>query len=368
MKLPFYHVTIRWRDIWRSLSFEKPKEKLQTNLENYFNSKNIVLLASARQGIFYALQSLSLGPADEVMVPAFICSVVPEAVIRAGAKPVFCPRQQDGFAMDIAALEQLLSPKTRAVIATHTFGLPAHISELAAFCKKHQLVLIEDCVHSFGATYDKKLVGTFGDFAVFSFGVSKSFGGVGGGFMYCASQDNFQKIEKLHSLAKQYSPIKKYFEVIAMKLVFNLYGYWLLGSLAQKYAGYNGEKKDDQEYESLISTLEATIALNKLERYQKDMETRNANAVVYQQKLSQFFYFVTIPQNVIPAYPFLPVFASNEVFHFLKKHDMPVMRMDFKGFEKKEYDGYFLLPLNYSLQTIEQIADNIRQLLSLNHL
>ena len=382
LKLPFYNPQITFKDVIGSFFLKNPKEKLENQLQNYFNSVNILLLKSGRQGIKFILESLNLTEKDEVIVPSFICSVVPHAVIKARATPVFCGPEKDGFNIDIETAKKLITSKTKVIIVPHLFGIPTKIDEWVKLCKKNNLFLIEDCAHSFGAKYKEKLLGTFGDFAIFSFGISKNFGGLGGGFLYCRDKENFQKIKKITSKTKRKNfSFKKYFEFCLIPLIFNRYFYWLFSNFIEKYARIKRDKESDKEFTSSLSNLEAKVAFLKLRRYEKNRKKRNRNTFIYQKELKDFFSFPIISTNSLPTYPYFPVLASQEVFNILSIQNIPVQRIGFgelnkdRQFESFKFNNpnekeiqkkYFLLPLNYPSKDIRLIAQQIKEIL-INH-
>lgn len=361
LKLPFYNPKITIKDLISSFFLKSPQKELTSDLQNYFNSENILLLKSARQGIKFILEGLNLKEKDEVIVPSFICSVVPEAVIRAGARPVFCDVEKNGLNMDAELAEKLISPWTKAIIVAHIFGIPVQIEKFIKLAKDNNLILIEDCAQAFGAKYKGKALGTFGDFGVFSFGISKNFGGLGGGFLYSQNKENFQKVKKyVLKTEKSLFSFKKYFEFFLIPLVFNRYFYWLFNNFVEKYAKIRREEGNNKEFSSSISNLEAKIALQKLKHYDKNKQERNKNAFIYQQELKNLFSFPKIPDNSEPALTSFPVLASRGIFEILKTKNIPVRKLDF---DREVQKNYFLLPLNYSSNKIKQIVNQIKKVL-----
>jgi dTDP-4-amino-4,6-dideoxygalactose transaminase len=109
-----------------------------------------------------------LGPGDEVLVPAYVCKVVPEAVLGYGAKVVFYRVDRD-CRPDLADVEKRLSSRTRMLVAVHFFGFPQPIAPLQQFCRQRNLFLLEDCCHVLRSEPEGVPLGSFGDASVFSF-------------------------------------------------------------------------------------------------------------------------------------------------------------------------------------------------------
>ncbi len=137
---------------------------------------------SARSGLFAVLQAMGLAPDDEVLLQAFTCVAVPNAIRWSGARPVYVDMDPRTYNIDPVDLTRKTTERSRAVIVQHTFGIPCDLDAVPEVASRHGLTLIEDCAHALGATHDGREVGTFGDAAVFSLGrdkvISSVFGGV----------------------------------------------------------------------------------------------------------------------------------------------------------------------------------------------
>ena len=147
---------------------------------DYFGASEVISFNAGRSALLAILESLNLGAGNEVMLQAFTCVAVPNSVIWSHLKPIFIDIDES-LNIDVYDAEKKISAKTKVLIVQHTFGTPADMDKIVAFCKKHNLILIEDLAHSLGATYKNKLVGTFGDAAFFSFGRDKIISSVFGG-------------------------------------------------------------------------------------------------------------------------------------------------------------------------------------------
>lgn len=115
------------------------------------------------------LRSRRLVPGDEVITCATGFPTTVNPAILWGMTPVFLDVELETYNIDVQALEAALSPRTRAVMIAHTLGNPFNLDAVVAFCKKHDLYLIEDCCDALGATYHGRHVGTFGDVGTLSF-------------------------------------------------------------------------------------------------------------------------------------------------------------------------------------------------------
>lgn len=128
-----------------------------------------IAVTSCTSGLHLSLAALDIRPGDEVIVPAFTWISTANVVEHLGATVVFCDIDLTSFNIDVEKIEQLITPKTKAIIPVHLFGLSANMKAIVELASKYDLYLIEDAACGFGATYGGKHVGGAGDTGVFSF-------------------------------------------------------------------------------------------------------------------------------------------------------------------------------------------------------
>jgi dTDP-4-amino-4,6-dideoxygalactose transaminase len=165
-----------WR--WRRGETE---QQLNTQLHAYFGTEHIWAVNSGRTALLLLLRSLKLSTNDEVLLQAFTCNAVCNPIQWSGAKPVYVDIDAQTLNMSVIDLAKKITPRSKVIIIQHTFGQPADLTPLLDLAKQHQLIVIEDCAHALGARYQNRLVGTFGDAAIFSFGRDKVISSVYGG-------------------------------------------------------------------------------------------------------------------------------------------------------------------------------------------
>ncbi|HJU43098.1 MAG TPA: DegT/DnrJ/EryC1/StrS family aminotransferase [Vicinamibacterales bacterium] len=145
-------------------------------------TKRFEEIVAARQGVKHALATtsctsalhlatlaLGLGPGDEVLVPAFTWITSANCAEYVGATPVFVDVSLDTFNLDPNALAAAVTPRTRAIVAVHLFGLAAPMDEVCAVARKHRLATIEDAACAIGSSYKGRPVGGIGEIGCFSF-------------------------------------------------------------------------------------------------------------------------------------------------------------------------------------------------------
>jgi 8-amino-3,8-dideoxy-alpha-D-manno-octulosonate transaminase len=131
------------------------------------------LCSNGTAALCIALAASGIGAGDEVIVPPFTFIATIEAVLAAGAVPVFS-EIDDTLCMDPESIESVITPRTKAVLPVHMCGAMAHIEEIKTVCLKKGLVLIEDACQSMGGTFNGKSLGTFGQMGCFSFDAVKT--------------------------------------------------------------------------------------------------------------------------------------------------------------------------------------------------
>jgi len=197
----------------------KEIEELENEFKNYLGVKYAISFNSGRSALMAILNSLGLEKGSEVLLQAFTCNAAANPIIWAGLKPVYVDCNEKTFNIDIEDLKRKITPKSKAVMVQHTFGLPAEMDEILEICQEgeedkssssplaeargNNLILIEDCAHSLGATYGGKKVGTFGKVAFFSFSRDKVISSVYGG-MAVTDDDNLAGIIKKNRLSAEF--------------------------------------------------------------------------------------------------------------------------------------------------------------------
>jgi len=169
------YITDSALDAWFTTG--KFNAEFERKLANYINIRTAITVnsgSSANLVAFSVLTSKELGeeaikPGDEVITVAASFPTTVNPIIQYGAIPVFLDVTIPYYEIDVTHLEAALSPKTKAVVIAHTMGNVFNLDAITAFCKKHDLWLMEDCCDALGATYNGKHVGTFGDIATLSF-------------------------------------------------------------------------------------------------------------------------------------------------------------------------------------------------------
>jgi len=152
---------------------------LETEIANLCGVAHGVGLASGTDALILALRACGVRAGDEVLVPSFTFVATGSAVSALGAKPVFADIRPETYNLDPAELERRVTPRTRAIVVVHLYGLAADMDPILAFAKARKLPVIEDNAQAIGASYKGRRTGSLGDAACISFYPTKNLGAYG---------------------------------------------------------------------------------------------------------------------------------------------------------------------------------------------
>jgi dTDP-4-amino-4,6-dideoxygalactose transaminase len=172
-----------------------------------FHAKHAVGCASGTDALILALMAAGIGAGDEVITTPFSFIATAGSIAFVGATPVFVDIDPTTFNIDPEKIEAAITPKTRAIMPVHLFGLPADLDPILALGKKRKLLVIEDAAQAIGSRYNDRFIGTFGDFGCFSFFPSKNLGGAGeGGLINTGDPEMAERLKMLrvHGSKKKY--------------------------------------------------------------------------------------------------------------------------------------------------------------------
>lgn len=165
----FTHPQLKF-NIKNLLLFFKPisLKKLKIKLANFFPNKNIVFTDSGRSAFQLAIENLNLQD-SEILIPAYICDIFGPILKHYNIKPIYLDIDLKTFNLDLKSFNKdKITPKTKSILVCHTYGLPNDMTKITEFAQKYNLKIIEDCAHAFGAQFNDKYLGNFGDCAFFS--------------------------------------------------------------------------------------------------------------------------------------------------------------------------------------------------------
>jgi len=223
-------------------------EKFENAFKKYCATEYAVACSSGTAALHLALAGLGIKEGDEVIIPTFTMIATANAVTYLGARPIFVDADPFTWNMDTNKIEKKITKRTKAIIAVHTYGLPADMDKILSIAKKYKLFVVEDAAEAHGAEYKGKKIGGIGDIACFSFYANKIITTGEGGMV---TTDNKKIAQKVKILRDHTFSEERHF--------------W------HKYLGYNYR----------MTNLQAAIGLAQTERFKTFVEIRIKNARYY---------------------------------------------------------------------------------------
>jgi len=190
----------------------------EKELAAWFGRQHCVLLANATAGLMLAMDSLGVGPGDEVLVPAHTAFPTIEAIFQTGATPVFLDIDES-YCLDPSWLEPRITARTKAIVPVHLYGHPCDLDAIGDVARRHGLLVLEDCAQAQGAEFRDRKVGRYGVAGVCSFYPSKNLPTLGDGGAVVTDDEGLAR--KLRMLRDHGRKEKLTHDVVGWNLRFN---------------------------------------------------------------------------------------------------------------------------------------------------
>jgi perosamine synthetase len=253
------------------LSLGDKLPQFEADFASYLRAPHAVAVSSGTAALHLAIRALGIGEGDEVILPSFAFIAVANAVRYERAVPIFVDIDSRTLNLDPCRIEKAITPRTRAILVVHTFGVPAAINEILQIAQHHKLFLIEDACEALGAELDGKKVGTFGDIGVFGFYPNKQITTAEGGIAITQNAQIAARIRALRNHGR--------------------------GSSGERFA--HGELG----YNYRLSELHCALGIEQLKRIDAILQRREAVARGYHRRLGALtsveFPLVEIPRGRI---------------------------------------------------------------------
>ena len=185
--------------------------ELEREIANYCDARHAIGCNSGTDALIIALQALDIGEGDEVITTPFSFFATASSICRAGATPVFVDIDPETFNLDPRAVEEAITPRTRAIMPVHLFGQCCDMDALWRIAQKYELEIVEDACQAIGAEFQGRRTGVLGSVGCFSFFPTKNLGGAGdGGMMTTDDPDLAQRLKclRVHGDVGQYEHIE----------------------------------------------------------------------------------------------------------------------------------------------------------------
>lgn len=235
--------------------------KVYEKFRELLGIEHMLLTTSGTTALEMASLLIDLEPGDEVIVPSFTFSSTANAFMLRRAKPVFCDVRKDTMNIDETKIEELITPKAKAIYTVDYAGVPAEADTILEIAKRHHLFVIEDAAQAVGSTYKGRQAGTLGDFGCFSFHETKNYSmGEGGGLVL----GDVKFLDRAEIIREKGTNRRQ-----------------VLRGMVDKYTWY------DIGSSFLPSDVLAAMLYAQLERYDEIMTKRKRVWNIYQQEMSR---------------------------------------------------------------------------------
>jgi len=188
--------------------------EFEKNIAAYLNCKHAIGCASGTDALQVAMMAVGIKPGDEIITTPFTFVATTETIALLGAKPVYADIEEKTFNIDVNKIEELITPRTKAIMPVHLYGQPAEMDTIMDIAKKHGLYVIEDAAQALGAQYKGKHVCTIGHISCISFYPSKNLGAFGDAGML--TTDNDELAQKIRMITSHGSKRKYYHEILGV--------------------------------------------------------------------------------------------------------------------------------------------------------
>jgi len=303
-----------------------PVEQYQAEFARWNGSRHAFAVMGGRVALSACLHALNLAPGDEVILPGYTCVVVPNALKYAGLTPVYCDIELETYGLDAGVVEATITPRTRAIILHHLYGLVCRDYEaILKLAARHGLAVIEDCAHATGAEYRGTKVGNRGTVAFYSSEQTKVFNTVQGGVAVTNDDALAERMRQYWERAPY--PTEGHVQKLLQNVLLQYYGFkhrqrWWLGDLMDLIYGESrfvsttpeelqGLQPDD--YGCRMPAPIAALGLNqmrKLDRYnaQRRETARRWDAWCREQG----YQSATVVPSSLPVFLRYPVMVESE--------------------------------------------------------
>ncbi len=238
-------------------------EKLEINILKFFKKhKAVVAVSDLSNAMFLLLKVCNIKKNDEILVASFNCLSSTTSIVNIGAKPVWVDLNKDYPEMSLSDCEKKVNKKTKALILYHVAGYPSETSKFKNFCKKKNLIFIEDINNSFGSEIDGIHVGDNSDYSILSFYPNRQLASINGAAIVCSNHKTASKLKRL----------RKY------------------GIDKNKFRNKNGEINENFHLKELgyffeMPDVNAAILNYRLKYFKKNLKKIKENVNLYKTKL-----------------------------------------------------------------------------------
>lgn len=289
---------LSWKEIGTlfKLNFSNDTLNFEQTFAQLMGQRNAVFFPYGRTALYFLLEAMSIR-GKEIICPAYTCVVVPHAIVATGNEPVFVDSHPQSFNLDWNQVEEATSEKTAAVIPTSVFGYPINLDSLKSYRQRHpEIIILQDCAHSYAASWKDSPVQREGHAAFFGSNVSKIITSIFGG-MVSTDDDNLASRLRENRKARISTPsvlrdlmLRLYLLAVWVSFQESIYGMTNTierFGLLDRFVRYYDEEKIDMPSDFLLGTTptQARVGHIQCQRYNEIIENRRKIAVYYNENL-----------------------------------------------------------------------------------
>ena len=246
-------------------------DEFEGRVADFLGTKNVVALNSGTSALTLAMRLAGIGPGDEVITTAMTCTATNLPVLSLGASIVFADCDPITGNINTESIEKLITSKTKAILFVDWGGMPADLDQIVSIARAHNLKVIEDAAHAFGAEYKGQKVGTIADFTCFSLQAIKHITTGDGGLLTCKDPADYERAKVLR---------------------------WF--GIDRSKSGLDSRIDQDIEewgYKFHMNDLNATIGIVQMDHVGSVLQAHRNNARYYEEKLDKYFVRNVDPED-----------------------------------------------------------------------
>ena len=190
-----------WDSRWLTNNGVKHRQ-LESDLKEYLNTPNVMLYTNGHLALEQAIAAFDFPKGAEVITTPFTFVSTTHAIVRNGLIPVFCDVNTVDYTIDVTKIEELITDKTCAIVPVHVYGNFCNVEKIESIAKKHNLKVIYDAAHAFGAEFKGVQSANFGDATMFSFHATKVFNTIEGGAVCFKDDSLYTKLNEMKSFGQ----------------------------------------------------------------------------------------------------------------------------------------------------------------------
>jgi perosamine synthetase len=299
--------------LYKDLNQNSTVAKWEVEFAKYIGTNHSVAFPFARTAVYFALKSQNFPKGSEIIMPPITIKGILDVVLDLGFCPVFVDIDLDTLCFDLNKIENVISPKTKAILITYLFGITPDIDRIINICKKNGIFVLEDFSQCLNGKFNDKKVGSFGDVGVYSASSIKTLDTYGGGFLVCDSDKLYDQLRSEQSTLQPPSRVtlvKKIAtdlirNIATNRIVFHFIIFPLLKTASKvnpgsmmKHTGGRGKeviKSLPKHWFERYTSFQANIGLKYLSKIQSNDQERFRNVEYLKSNIAS----VNFPKGVL---------------------------------------------------------------------